>query len=105
MQGTRLGGRQVEKLLEKYLAKAGLSGQGLSPHKLRHTAATMMYQHGNVDIRILQEILGHSNLATTEIYTHVASSQIESAVQSSPTASLHRQKREAPKKTESEQKK
>lgn len=96
-KGTRLGNRQVELLLEKYLAKIGLSGQGLSPHKLRHTAATMMYQHGNVDIHILQEILGHTNLSTTEIYTHVANSQLENAVKSSPTATLHRKKRESAK--------
>lgn len=94
-QGTRLGNRQIEKILEKYLTKIGLNGQGISPHKLRHTAATMMYQHGNVDIRILQEILGHTNLSTTEIYTHVASSQLENAVKSSPTATLHKKKREA----------
>ena len=94
-KGVRLSNRQVERMLEKYLTKIGLNGQGLSPHKLRHTAATMMYQHGNVDIRILQEILGHSNLATTEIYTHVANSQVENALQSSPTASLQRRKRES----------
>lgn len=94
-KGTRLGNRQIEYILEKYLTKIGLNGQGLSPHKLRHTAATMMYQHGNVDIRILQEILGHTNLSTTEIYTHVANEQLEKAVKASPTASLHRKKREA----------
>lgn len=100
-KGTRLGSRQVEYMLEKYLTKIELNGQGLSPHKLRHTAATMMYQHGNVDIRILQEILGHTNLSTTEIYTHVASAQLENAVKSSPTASLHRKKREAVPKAKS----
>ncbi len=93
-KGNRLSNRHIQEILEKYMTKIGLNGQGLSPHKLRHTAATMMYQHGNVDIRILQEILGHSNLANTEIYTHVASTQLENAVKSSPTASLHRKKRE-----------
>lgn len=100
-KGTRLGNRQIEYILEKYLTKIGLNGQGLSPHKLRHTAATMMYQHGNVDIRILQEILGHTNLSTTEIYTHVANEQLENAVKASPTASLHRKKREAVPTTKS----
>ncbi len=94
-KGNRLSNRHVQEIIEKYITKIGLSGQGLSPHKLRHTAATMMYQHGDVDIRILQEILGHTNLATTEIYTHVASAQMENAVKSSPTASLHRRKRES----------
>ncbi len=93
--GNRLCNRQVELMLDKYMQKIGLAGQGLSPHKLRHTAATMMYQHGNVDIRILQEILGHTNLANTEIYTHVANRQTENALQNSPTATLHRRKRES----------
>ncbi len=85
-RGTRLGARQVERIVEKYLKLSGLSGMGYSPHKLRHTAATMMYQHGNVDVRILQEILGHTNLGTTQIYTHVSNEQIKKAAQSNPLA-------------------
>ncbi len=61
---------------------------GYSTHKLRHTAATLMYQHGNVDIRVLKEILGHVNLGTTEIYTHVTSSQMEKASDAAPLSEV-----------------
>ena len=57
-------------------------------HKLRHTAATLMYRYGDVDIRVLQDILGHENLGTTEIYTHTSSSQMEEAVNSNPLAKV-----------------
>lgn len=83
-RGTRLSARQVERIVEKYLKLSGLSGMGYSPHKLRHTAATMMYQHGHVDVRVLQEILGHTNLGTTQIYTHVSNEQIKQAAASNP---------------------
>ena len=85
-RGTRITPRRVEQIVELCLEKAGLAGRGYSPHKLRHTAATLMYQHGNVDIRILKEILGHVNLGTTEIYTHLSSRQMENAANSSPLA-------------------
>ena len=80
----RISPRMVEEIVYKYLDKAGLGGRGLSAHKLRHTAATLMYQHGQVDIRILKDILGHENLGTTEIYTHLSASQIEEAVNANP---------------------
>ncbi len=83
-RGTRLTPRRVQQIVEDCLASAGLSNKGYSPHKLRHTAATLMYQHGGVDIRVLKEVLGHANLATTEIYTHVSDKQIENAANSSP---------------------
>lgn len=86
--GTRIGNRSVEKIVEANLKKAGLSNMGISPHKLRHTAATIMYQHGNVDIRVLKEILGHVNVGTTEIYTHVSSKQLENAAQSTPLSKI-----------------
>lgn len=86
--GTRLANRRVEQIVSSCLEKAGLDNMGFSPHKLRHTAATLMYQHGDVDIRILQEILGHANLGTTEIYTHVASKQMEKAAKSTPLANF-----------------
>lgn len=86
--GTRIGNRGVEKIVEANLRKAGLSGMGISPHKLRHTAATIMYQYGNVDIRVLKEILGHVNVGTTEIYTHVSDKQLEKASQSTPLSNL-----------------
>ena len=87
-RGTRLTARRVEQIVADCLQNAGLSDKGYSPHKLRHTAATLMYQHGNVDIRVLKEILGHANLATTEIYTHVANAQMEGAASRSPLANI-----------------
>lgn len=82
--GMRLSARRTEEIVENYLQRAGLSGRGFSPHKLRHTAATLMYQHGGVDIAVLKEILGHVSVATTQIYTHVGSPQIEKAMASIP---------------------
>jgi len=87
-RGTRLTGRRVEQIVGQTLKNAGLDGMGFSPHKLRHTAATLMYQHGNVDIRVLKEILGHANLGTTEIYTHVSNTQMENAAEASPLAEV-----------------
>ncbi len=80
----RISHRMVEELVYKYLDKAGLGGRGLSVHKLRHTAATLMYQHGQVDVRVLKDILGHENLGTTEIYTHLSSQQLEKAANANP---------------------
>ena len=68
--------------------KIGLGNQGYSPHKLRHTAATLMYQKGGVDIRTLQVILGHSNLGTTQIYTHIADEQIQKGLNANPLANV-----------------
>ena len=64
----------------------GLDTKKYSVHKLRHTAATLMYQYGNVDIRALQELLGHKNISTTEIYTHVNNDQVRDAVERNPLA-------------------
>lgn len=87
-RGTRLTPRRVQQIVGDCLQSAGLSGKGYSPHKLRHTAATLMYQHGGVDIRVLKEVLGHANLATTEIYTHVSDKQIENAANASPLSKI-----------------
>lgn len=84
----RISVRAVQNVVNKFLQKAGLDGQGFSAHKLRHTAATLMYQHGDVDVLLLKEILGHENLATTEIYTHVVDSQLREAMNKNPLASL-----------------
>ena len=62
----------VEELVYKYLEKAGLGGRGLSVHKLRHTAATLMYQHGQVDVRVLKDILGHESIETTQNYIKIS---------------------------------
>ena len=85
---TRISKESVQKMVERYLNKIGLGGQGYSTHKLRHTAATLMYQHGNVDPLQLKEILGHENLSTTEIYTHIIDSQLKDAVSSNPLNKL-----------------
>lgn len=88
----RISPKTVQFLVNKYLKAIGLDGQGYSVHKLRHTAATLMYQHGNVDIRILKDILGHENLGTTEIYTHVSSAQMKQAAASNPLAKVKSKK-------------
>ena len=87
-RGTRIGARRVEQIIDENLKKAGLDQFGFSTHKLRHTAATVMYQYGGVDIRVLQEILGHANLGTTEIYTHLSSQQLEQAASSTPLSKI-----------------
>lgn len=84
----RISRRMVQQIVEDLLKKIGLTGQGYSTHKLRHTAATLMYQHGNVDIRVLQEILGHENLGTTEIYTHLSNKQMKNATDSNPLSKI-----------------
>lgn len=83
----RINPRSVQLIVEKYLAKAGLSGMGFSPHKLRHTAATLMYQNG-VDVRVLKDMLGHENLNTTQIYTHVSSEQLRQASNANPLSKI-----------------
>lgn len=92
-QRRRITPRRVEQIVADALKLCGLGGLGYSVHKLRHTAATLMYQHGGVDIRVLKEILGHENLGTTEIYTHVSSAQIESAADKNPLAGVKAKKR------------
>lgn len=80
----RMGRQAIQNMVYKYLGKIGLDGAGYSVHKLRHTAATLMYQHGNVDVLVLKEMLGHENLATTEIYTHLLDKQLKEAAKSNP---------------------
>ncbi len=87
-QNNRISTRAIQKMVYKYLSKIGLGDQGYSVHKLRHTAATLMYQHGNVDIRVLKDILGHENLGTTEIYTHLSDKQAKAAIDSNPLAKV-----------------
>ena len=88
-QGKRLSRESVQKMVQKYLEKAGLAGQGFSVHKLRHTAATLMYRSGDADVLVLKEILGHENLNTTEIYTHTDNKQIKQAVSSNPLSQIN----------------
>jgi site-specific recombinase XerD len=86
----RISNSTVQKMVDKSFMKAGLAGKNYSTHKLRHTAATLMYQYGGVDTRVLQEILGHEHLNTTQIYTHVANAQMKEAVNKNPLAQLDR---------------
>lgn len=93
----RISPKTVQYIVKKYLDKIGLSGPGYSVHKLRHTAATLMYRYGDVDIRVLQDILGHENLGTTEIYTHTSNQQMENAINANPLAKVKpRKKRSSP---------
>lgn len=86
--GRRLTPRRVQQIVGQCLKSAGLDGRGFSPHKLRHTAATLMYQYGNVDMLALKEILGHANVSTTQIYTHINTRQLKKAVASSPLSEI-----------------
>ena len=83
---NRISNKTVQWMVQKYLKMAGLGAKGLSVHKLRHTAATLMYQYGGVDTRTLQEILGHEQLNTTQIYTHVSNEQVRDAFNLNPLA-------------------
>lgn len=87
-RGSRIGRRTVEMMVKKYITLAGLDPKKYSPHKLRHTAATLMHKYGNVDIRSLQQILGHESISTTEIYTHIDSEQVKEALESNPLSNL-----------------
>ena len=82
----RISNRMVQEIVKRELAKAGLDLNKYSTHKLRHTAATLMYQYGHVDIRALQVLLGHESISTTEIYTHVNDEQVKDAVNKNPLA-------------------
>ena len=84
----RMSVKTIQAMVYKYLAKIGLEAQGYSCHKLRHTAATLMYQHGGVDVRVLKDVLGHENLGTTEIYTHLSSEQLKNAIDSNPLSKV-----------------
>ena len=84
----RISPKTVQFIVNKYLKKIGLDNQGYSVHKLRHTAATLMYQYGKVDIRILKDILGHENLGTTQIYTHISDEQMKQASLSNPISKI-----------------
>ncbi len=86
----RMSVKSVQAMVYKYLAMAGLSSKHYSVHKLRHTAATLMYQSGNVDVRVLKEILGHEQLNTTQIYTHVSDRNMEDAMSQNPLADRKR---------------
>ncbi len=87
-RNQRISNKTVQHLVKKYLQLAGLDTTRFSTHKLRHTAATLMYREGNTDLRTLQEILGHEHLSTTQIYTHVNDRQQKNAMENNPLANI-----------------
>lgn len=95
-QRRRISKSAVEKLVKKYLVQAGLDSDQYSPHKLRHTAATLMLQNG-VDVRTLQEVLGHEHLNTTQIYTHVDNDDLRAAAKANPLGRVKQEKKKGPK--------
>ncbi len=90
---SRMSDKTVQWMVYKHLREAGLDRPGMSVHKLRHTAATLMYQHGKVDVRVLKDILGHEDLSTTEIYTHISNDQMKKAQESNPLSTVKPPKR------------
>ncbi|MBE6580593.1 MAG: recombinase XerC [Ruminococcaceae bacterium] len=100
-QQNRISVKTVQWLVYKYLDLAGLGDRHLSVHKLRHTAATLMYQTGMVDVRVLKDILGHEQLNTTQIYTHVSSVSMQEAMAQNPLSGVKRRK-STKKETESD---
>lgn len=87
-RAQRISVKTVQWMVYKYLKAAGLEHRHFSTHKLRHTAATLMYQSGKVDIRVLKDILGHEQLNTTQIYTHISNANMEDAMQNNPLAEV-----------------
>ena len=87
----RISKKTVQHIVKKYLKLAGLDTEKYSAHKLRHTAATLMYKYGNVDIRALQEILGHEHISTTEIYTHVDNEKLRDAAEANPLSDIEKE--------------
>ncbi|WP_027632125.1 tyrosine recombinase XerC [Clostridium hydrogeniformans] len=83
-KNRRISVRAIELLVKSHVKNSGINKDKCTPHKLRHTAATLMYKHGNVDIRSLQQILGHENISTTQIYTHVDNEILREAVKANP---------------------
>ena len=89
----RISVKTVQWMVYKYLDMSGLESKHYSVHKLRHTAATLMYQSGNVDVRVLKDILGHEQLNTTQIYTHVSNASMEEAMRQNPLSGVKKNKK------------
>ena len=92
-QNKRISKRRVQQIVEQTLNDAGLDGKGITTHKLRHTAATLMYQYGDADVLTLKELLGHVSVSTTEIYTHLNNEVVRNAVESNPLSSVKKEKK------------
>lgn len=91
---TRISRKTVHVIVKNQLHNAGINTEMYSAHKLRHTAATLMYKYGNVDIRALQRILGHESISTTEIYTHIDEEQLRTATNKNPLSEYKKNKKE-----------
>lgn len=87
-QKDRISPKTVQYIVKSNLEKCGLGDRKLSTHKLRHTAATLMYQYGQVDVLAIKEILGHENLNTTQIYTHIVDEQLKQAANANPLSTV-----------------
>ena len=85
--GNRISVTAVHRLVKKHLLAAGLDANQLSAHKLRHTAATLMLSNG-VDVKTVQEVLGHENLNTTQIYTHIENTELKIAAEANPISNV-----------------
>ncbi len=85
-RGTRISTQMIQNIIKSLFSASGIDPSVYSVHKLRHTAATLMYKYGEVDIRSLQTILGHQSVATTQIYTHVDDDTLHEAVSKNPLA-------------------
>lgn len=92
-RGDRISNKTVQFVVKKYLDLAGLEFKKFSTHKLRHTAATLMYQSGKVDVRVLKDILGHEQLNTTQIYTHTSDAQMQDAMNNNPLSAVKKNKK------------
>lgn len=88
-RGTRISDDMIQISIKRIMAEAGIDTKVYSVHKLRHTAATLMYKYGQVDIRNLQMILGHQSVSTTQIYTHVDEEQLQKAIDSNPLSKFN----------------
>lgn len=88
MRKNRMSNRSIQHMLEKHLKAAGFDTRKYTVHKLRHTAATLMYQYGNEDLKSLQEILGHESVSTTQIYTHVNLEDIRYTMNQNPLSNM-----------------
>lgn len=84
---NRISVTAVHRLVKKHMLEAGLDATQFSAHKLRHTAATMMLS-GGVDVKTVQEVLGHENLNTTQIYTHIENTELKIAAEANPLSKL-----------------
>jgi site-specific recombinase XerD len=92
-RNKRISKRRVQQIVEDAIEAAGLGGKGITTHKLRHTAATLMYQYGGADMLTLKELLGHAHVATTEVYTHISGEKVRDTVESHPLANINKTKK------------